>query len=153
MRRRDALQHYRQQSMEFASPGEILVKLLDGIVQSCHEARAAILQGDPATKGIQIGRAIAILGELEATLRHDVAPDLTQRLASLYQFARSRLLSASIQMRPEGVDDALKAIQPIRDAYAQVISQPPRPAEATPADGTNPSSKVSDQVSGKVFGG
>lgn len=122
MREKNALSIYRQQSLEFSSPGEILVKLLDATVESCHEARAAILKGDPANKGIQIGRAIAILGELEATLRHDVAPDLTGRLASLYQFARSRLLTASIRMEPEGVDDALKAIQPIRDAYAQVVN-------------------------------
>src|SRR5579872_6859524 len=104
MRHKDALTHYRQQSMEFLTPGEILVKLLDATVQSCHEARSAILRGDPATKGTHLGRAISILGELEATLRHDVSPELTTRLASLYQFARERLLTASLQMRPEGVD-------------------------------------------------
>src|SRR5581483_9985252 len=98
MREKDALQHYRQQAMEFASPGEILVKLLDGVVHSCEAALKDIQRGDPAAKGISIDRAIAILGELEATLRHDIAPDLTSLLAGLYQFARKRLLEASLNM-------------------------------------------------------
>jgi flagellar protein FliS len=123
MRERDALQHYRQQALEFASPGEILVKLLDAAVRNCEEARGHILNHNPAAKGISLGRAIAILGELEATLRHDQAPELTGQLASLYQFARDRLVSASIEMDVTGVDEALRAIRPIRDAYAQVVRQ------------------------------
>lgn len=123
MREHDALLHYKQQAMEFASPGEILVKLLDATVHSCEEARTHIVSGNPAEKGISIGRAIAILGELEATLRHDQAPELAARLASLYQFARERLLFASMHMNPDGVDEALRAIRPIRDAYAQVVRQ------------------------------
>ncbi|MCS6912320.1 MAG: flagellar export chaperone FliS [Myxococcales bacterium] len=133
MRAEDALLHYRQQALEFASPGEILVKLLDAVVQSCNEARTHILRQNPAAKGLSIGRAIAILGELEATLRHEVAPDLTARLASLYQFARDRLLSASIHMDVTGVDEALKAIQPIRDAYAHVVRQMEQRADVQPA--------------------
>lgn len=121
MRPHDALLHYRQQSLEFATPGELLVRLLDAAVNSCEQARQAILQKDPAAKGQHIGRAIAILGELEATLRHDAAPELTARLASLYQFARERLLQASIRMEVIGVDEALRAITPVRDAYAQIV--------------------------------
>lgn len=123
MRDRDVLAHYRQQAMEFASPGEILVKLLDAVVRSCEEARGHILAGDPSGKGIAIGKAIAILGELEATLRHDLAPELAGQLASLYQFARERLLSASMLMDASGVDEALRAIRPIRDAYAEVVAK------------------------------
>lgn len=123
MREKDALLHYRQQSLEFASPGEILVKLLDAVVSNCEDAKMHIQNRDPSSKGISIGRAIAILGELEATLRHDVAPDLAAQLASLYQFARDRLLSASINMDTVHVEDALTAIRPIRDAYSQIIKQ------------------------------
>lgn len=121
MRPQDALQYYRQQTLEFATPGELLVRLLDAAVHSCEQARAFILAGDPASKGAEVGRAIAILGELEATLRHDAAPELAGRLASLYQFARERLLHASIHMEARGVEDALRAISPIRDAYAQIV--------------------------------
>lgn len=126
MRPRDGLQHYREQSLEFSTPGELLVRLLDATVHSCEQAKGFIIAGDPANKGIQIGRAIAILGELEATLRHDVAPELTANLAGLYQFARERLLFASMHMEVKGVEDALVAIQPIRDAYAQVVRGPGR---------------------------
>jgi flagellar secretion chaperone FliS len=136
MRQKEALHHYRQQALEFASPGEILVKLLDAAVQSCEEARGHIAAKDPSAKGISIGRAIAILGELEATLRHDAAPELAGQLANLYQFARDRLVSASINMDPGCVDEALKAIRPIRDAYSQVVRQLERRSDPpTPAGG------------------
>lgn len=122
MRRpQDVLQHYRQQALEFATPGELLVRLLDAAVMNCEQARAFTVKKDPAGKGLHIGRAIAILGELEATLRHDAAPELSSRLASLYQFARERLLQASILMEVSGIDEALRAISPVRDAYAQIV--------------------------------
>jgi flagellar secretion chaperone FliS len=109
---------YRQVNVESAPPTRILDELYAALIQDCESAAERIQAGDRATKGRHISRAMAILGELEAALDREVAPELTQNLAALYGFARRRLFAANSGMDTKPLGEVVRVLGPLREAFA-----------------------------------
>src|SRR5215475_5268687 len=89
---------YRKVYVESAQPTRILDELYAGLVSDCRRGAEAIRAGDVAGKGAAVSRALAIVGELQAALDHDAAPDLCRNLTALYAFVRGRLRRANLKM-------------------------------------------------------
>jgi flagellar protein FliS len=70
--------------------------------------------------GERIGRALAIVDELTATLDHKFAPELAENLTALYGFCKRRLYEANVNLDPQCLADVKTAIVPLRDAFAAV---------------------------------
>jgi len=65
-------------------------------------------------------RAQQIVTELIAALDHEVAPKLTGQVASLYVFVFRTLVDASLTRDEAKLDDALRVLQPQREAWEGV---------------------------------
>jgi flagellin-specific chaperone FliS len=60
---------------------------------------------------------------LAGTLRHDIAPELAANLEAVYAFICLELTQALTGGPRSHVDHALRAFEPVADAYEQVVKR------------------------------
>lgn len=119
---------YQQQraagSIEDADPHRLTGLLFDGFVDCVNRARGHMGRGEIPEKGRQITRAIAMAEELQRALDPSVkASPLPARLGALYTYIQRRLLEANLHNDPAALDECLRLIQPIREAWAAIRPQ------------------------------
>jgi flagellar protein FliS len=111
---------YKSVQVTTSSPGQVLMMLFDGLFRFMDEAADAIRKGERARAGERISRAHAIVDELCSSLRPDHAPELCAKLQPLYIWAMGRLVEANASQSAEAVDEVIKVLTPIREAFRQV---------------------------------
>ena len=115
-----ALQRYRTSRTETASPVQVLVQLYDAALRYLREVDAAIAARDPKRKGLAIAKAHAIVVELQATLDHDKAPELCEKLHALYDFCLARIATANTQWDLTAAREATQVLETLRSAWAEI---------------------------------
>ncbi|MBX3228809.1 MAG: flagellar export chaperone FliS [Labilithrix sp.] len=115
-----AASKYRGVQLQTSSPAQLVVMLYDGILRFVTEAHAAIETDDRARMGDRVGRALAIVDELTATLDPKYAPELAENMTALYGFCKRRLYEANLHRDPQALADVKTAIVPLRDAFASI---------------------------------
>ena len=136
--RRPGRNPYRETSVETASPEQQLVMLLDGAIRYCARAGAGIESGDLANKGVNVGKAQAIVQELQAILDHEAAPELCGTLNALYDYMGDRLTHANIHNDAPAVADVASLLGTIRAGFAEAASISRRECSPVPADVSEP---------------
>lgn len=119
-----AAARYKNTQVTTCSPAELVLMLLDGAIRFATEAEHAMGANDRARAGERIDRALKIVEELAAGLDPTHAPELCANLAAVYEFASKRLLMANLERNPQHLRDAVIAIRPIRDGWAQMVGKP-----------------------------
>lgn len=110
---------YKGVQVNTCSPADLLVMLLDGVLRFTNEAKAALVLKDRARTGDRIGRARDIVSHLAASLDPTQIPELADNLMAVYGFSMRRLVEANLEQSEAKLDDVLKAMTPIRDAFAE----------------------------------
>ncbi len=118
-----ALARYAAVKVTTASPGQILVMLYDGLLRFLREARAAIDAKAPAKVGERISRALKIIENLLSSLDPKHSPLLCERLQGLYVFCMQHLVRANIEQSGEKIDDVIRLLSPLRDAWATAVAE------------------------------
>ena len=117
-----AAARYRGVQLNTASPAQLVVMLYDGTLRFVAEADEAFGRDDRARAGDRIGRALAIVDELAATVDPAHAPELAENLIALYGFCKRRLLSANLERDRNALADVVAALTPLREAWATVAA-------------------------------
>jgi flagellar protein FliS len=117
-----AVTRYKSAGIETASPAKIVVALYDGALKQLRLA-AATEKKDYARRGEALSRAHAIVSELQATLDRAQAPELVDQLDRLYDFCIDRINSANLNAEPALLPPAIKVLEQLRGAWAQVAEQ------------------------------
>jgi len=128
-------QRYRAVQVKTCAPGEIVVLLFEGAIRYLGESATAMRAGDRARAGERLNRAHAIVSELCSGLRPVHAPELCANLQSLYFFCMTQIVEANIHQDPERLDAVARILDPLRDAFTQVV----RKNDANPAPGIDAS--------------
>lgn len=115
-----ALAQYRSAKVETASPVQLVVDLYRGALRFLRQAIAFQKEGKAAERGVALGRAHAIVSELQATLDHDQAPELCQQLDSLYDFVLFRITEANLKADTSFLDGAIDVLTTLEGAWAQI---------------------------------
>lgn len=113
---------YRGVQLNTASPAQLVVMLYDGALRFASEADEAFGRDDRARAGDRIGRALAIVDELAATLDPAHAPELAENLLALYGYCKRRLLEANLGRDRNALADVVAALTPLREAWATVAA-------------------------------
>jgi flagellar protein FliS len=92
----------------------------DGMFDRISQARGSMARGDVPAKGMHFSRALAILGELRASLDPKADATLAGRLDALYDYAGRRLLQAQLNNDERALDEVVSLLTPIRDAWRQI---------------------------------
>ena len=127
---------YQKNQLLLSSPGEILLALYDGSIRFARQARVAIENKDPATKGEKIGSTMAIIAELSSTLDHGQAPDLCSQLERLYDYLLERLQEASLNMDVVALDEVIMHLEKLRGTWEEAIQIAAKEAPETAASAT-----------------
>jgi flagellar protein FliS len=135
-----ATNSYLQTQVSTTTPGELLIMLYDACVKNLRQAQERMRERDVKNKGLLISKAMDIIGELQSSLNSQRGGSLALNLQKLYFFCNTRLLMANMKMDPAIIDEVIKIISGIRDAYSQIVSQqalgqvaPQTAAQAAPA--------------------
>lgn len=81
------MRQYQQQAIASSSPAQLVLKLYDLGIQSCHQGNRVKLR--------------AVLAELVGSLNFEEGGELANRLYSLYEFCLNESISGDIQVVQE----------------------------------------------------
>lgn len=110
---------YRRTAVTTSDPMDILVALYDGYLRHTAVAEVALHKGERARAGEAIGKAIAIVTELQASIdfRHDTA--FGERLSALYSWVIQTLIAANVEQSRERVAETIGVMTELRSAWAE----------------------------------
>ena len=121
-------QAYLQTQVQSRTPVELVVMLYDGAIRFLGQARTALVVGDLVAKRDALSRGLAIVQELQHMLNMEAGGEIATRLDGLYTYVQGRCYEANAQRDTAGLDEAIKLLTPLRDAWADVATQGPNPA-------------------------
>ncbi|MBX3374645.1 MAG: flagellar export chaperone FliS [Phycisphaeraceae bacterium] len=114
---------YLRTKVMTASPAELRLLLLDGAIRAVIQGRDGIAGRDFEAAYEGISRAQQIILELMNGLRPANAPELCERMASLYTYMYTRLVSASSDRNPALADEVRGLLEYERETWAMVMAK------------------------------
>lgn len=114
---RPSLNPYQNTQITTASPEKILVMLYDGAIKFTLLAQERMKQKDMAGKGTYIGKSMAIVAELMATLNHEVGGKVAQDLEQLYIYLIGEFTKANVDNDITALENAHKILVTLRDTW------------------------------------
>lgn len=121
-------QAYLQTQVQSRTPVELVVMLYDGAITFLGQARDAMAARDLVTKRHALSRGLALIQELQNMLNMEAGGVVAARLDGLYTYVTGRCCEANAQRDPAGLDEAIKLLTPLRDAWAELAAQGPTSA-------------------------
>jgi flagellar protein FliS len=121
-----AAQRYSQVRMTTSSPGELLLALYDGLFRFLNGAKICVERKEMARARELLSKAYAIISELYIALDHSHAPELCANLEALYGFAMDRVQQASRKGLAEPIDEVIRVLTPLREAWQIAVPQAAR---------------------------
>jgi flagellar secretion chaperone FliS len=114
---------YRDSSVLTAPPERLVVMLYDGANRFLFQATHAMRSGDLELMNNRMQRAEAIISELRGTLDFENGGDIAPRLEAIYAFCQRHLLEARLKRDPERIEQVMKLLAELREAWDQVAGQ------------------------------
>lgn len=111
---------YQETAVQTIGPEKLIVLLYEGLVRYLNQARAAITVKDMAGKARQINNAQAVVLELRNALDHEVGGTLAGNLEALYNYIFTENMNALIDNDPRHIDNNLRVLQPLLDAWTRI---------------------------------
>ncbi|MFW6093473.1 MAG: flagellar export chaperone FliS [Pseudomonadota bacterium] len=105
------------QAAAFADSHALVSMLLNGAVERVVQARVAMERDMTARKGERIGKAIAIIDSLRASLDTEQGGDVAANLFSLYAYMLERLLHANLHDDSEALNEVAALLREIRAGW------------------------------------
>jgi flagellar protein FliS len=118
---------YRQIATQTAPPGQLILMLFDGALNSMERALQGFEQAAPGSRNEiihnNLRRAVDIIRQLNAALNLEAGGELARTLRRLYHYFDTRLTESNLRKRREGVDEVIGHLTGIRDAWATMLDQ------------------------------
>lgn len=119
MQNSNALNAYKNNSVNYASKEQLLLMLLDGSVRFARLARQAIIDKDIEKASRNLIKTQNIFYELMASLDVNKGGDWANSLMSVYDFIVRELAEANIKKDVKIIDDIMPIIEEIRDTWTE----------------------------------
>lgn len=114
------LGEYKKVQVATSEGGKLVLMLYEGAIQSLEKAKEALRANRMLEKGQHILRAQDILMELLAALDTSKG-QIATNLQALYVFAYRHLNEANLLKSERHIDDVLRILVPLRDAWKEVL--------------------------------
>jgi flagellar secretion chaperone FliS len=129
-----AKQAYTESSVLTAPPERLVVMLYDGAIRFLRQAGMAMRNDNRDIALVRIQRAEAIINELNVSLDMSQG-EISRQLRSIYLFSKRHLTEALIERDPDKVDEVVKLLSELREAWHQVAGQVTAAGNAAAAAG------------------
>lgn len=104
-----------------ANPHQLVLMLFDGALLAINSASISMANGDIASKGSSITKAIEIITYgLKASLDAEAGGDLATRLAALYDYMCERLFFANVNNNEAVMNEVSALLTELREAWAEM---------------------------------
>lgn len=100
--------------------GDLLLMLYEGAIKFLKQAKAKMEERDFAQKGILISKALDVIAELDGSLNAEKGGELAQNLHNLYFYCNTRLLQANLRMNLAQVDEVIRILEALKEAFTQI---------------------------------
>jgi len=128
-----AAQTYLRTRVMTATPEQLQMMLYDGALRFAEQGRVALEKKDYEGTYNSVSRCQKIITEMTCNLKHQVAPELCQRLAALYNYIYRKLIEASTNHKIEAIDEAISLLKFQRETWAMLLDKLAREKAATHA--------------------
>jgi flagellar secretion chaperone FliS len=118
-----AAQNYLRTKVLTATPEQLQLMLYDGAIRFGDQAKAALQAKNYEQSYTLITKVQKIVLELTSTLKHDQAPDLCGKLASIYNFVYRKLIDANISHESGPLEEALDLLRYQRETWVLLMQQ------------------------------
>ncbi len=129
---------YQETAVQTIGPEKLIVLLYEGLVRYLSQARAALVARDMAAKARQINNAQAVVLELRNALDHEAGGALAGNLEALYNYVFTENMNALIDNDPRHLDNNLRVLQPLLDAWSRIPAGTAERARRERAEGSSP---------------
>lgn len=120
---------YRQIEVNGSNKLQLVVMLYDGAIRFLGEAKVCLAKKDTRGRNKAVNRTLAILGELQSTLRMEEGGEIAQSLDKLYNYITSQILDSNIKGTSSGFDESIRLLRILNSAWTQIANQTERSAE------------------------
>ena len=120
--------------LSVADPYYVTKLLYQGLFERIAQAKGAIERGDLALKARKLSSATAILENLRSTLDFSHSQSIAQSLFDIYSYMIDQIAEASIQIKTDPLDNALRAFMPIKKAWDAIPIEAQREAQSKRSD-------------------
>jgi len=111
----------RVSDISTASPHRLIVLLFEGAETAINVAKVHAEQGNIAERGTSLSKAIEIISNgLKVSLDMEQGGELAVRLSALYDYMVSRLLYANMKNDIPAMNEVLRLLGEIHDAWKQI---------------------------------
>lgn len=110
----------RATMVEGASPHRLIEMLYDGALSNIAISRKHLHDGNRAKLHIHVDKAIAIVQELQASLKDYDSNELSGNLFELYNYIVNTLISAESSLDDDGFGVCAHLIDVLRDAWVAI---------------------------------
>ena len=118
-----AAQNYLRTRVMTATPEQLQMMLYDGAIRFAEQAKAALVAEDYEKSYQAIARVQKIITELSCGLKHDVFPELCEKLGALYSYVYRRLIDANVKHDPDALEEAIGLLRYQRETWSLLLDQ------------------------------
>ena len=126
---RTAQHAYLEAAATPASPVGLVALLYQAGEDAARDALRFLANGDIAGRSRQIGKVMAVIMELAASLDHERGGELSARLAGLYQYMQERLTQANLEQTAEPLTEVLGLLETLGSAWRELAEKEPEHGE------------------------
>lgn len=117
-----SINSYKQNSIggSAENPHQLVAAIFKQLLGNIAAAKGAILQKNIEQRNTLINKASSLIAVLEDSLDFDNGGDLSDNLASLYEYCSILLFKANIESSEAKLDEVLQILLPIKLAWDQI---------------------------------
>jgi len=114
---------YIKQRVLTASPVELVQILYETGIQALDRAIDAQNSGDVIERGRAVSKAIEVLSELQASLRHDVSEQYSRTLSGLYSYMRTQLMRAHAEQSLSVLQEVARLFNTLLEGWSGAMAR------------------------------
>ncbi len=96
---------------------QLVVMCYEGCIANACRAMEEMKQGHVANKGLFLGKAVAIVGELMAVLDHQKGGEISTRLEALYRYVLDLFTEANLKNDPNRIETGVRVLRELKEAW------------------------------------
>ncbi|MGO4692885.1 flagellar export chaperone FliS [Paenibacillus sp. FSL A5-0031] len=112
---------YLQNTVQTATPGQLLIMLYDGAIRFCRQGIEAIREQRYSDANTSLLRVQDIVSEFVITI--DRSNPISENLLHLYEYFNMRLIEANMKKDVEPVEEVLSHLIDLKETWIQAAKQ------------------------------
>jgi flagellar protein FliS len=103
-----------------ADPHRVIQLLMQGALENLAKAKGCIERKDFAGKSSTLSKGMTIISSLQSSLDMEAGAEISENLASLYEFMVNHLILASRENSIEKISEVMELLLTIKSAWDQI---------------------------------